>query len=111
MTTIEDILAHLATLSISPSSTSHTAVNAGAAWKEELSKNNIDAHVTKTLVFKPKTAKSAVATPVVVIALEETTVPLGPLAKKINVKEMRMATPELLQEVFSVEKDNGESSR
>ncbi|KAI8052995.1 hypothetical protein BDF22DRAFT_686520 [Syncephalis plumigaleata] len=106
MTTLEDILAHLAALSISPSSTSHDAVNAGAAWKEELNKNNVDAHVTKTLVFKPKTAKTAVATPVVVIALEETTVPLGPLAKKINVKEMRMAAPELLQEVFSVEKDN-----
>ncbi|KAI9599562.1 hypothetical protein BDF19DRAFT_410207 [Syncephalis fuscata] len=106
MATLEAIQAHLAALSISASATSHAAVAGGAAWQEELTKTSVDAHVTKTLVFKPKTAKTAVATPVVVLALEETTVPLGALAKKINVKEMRMAAADLLQEAFAVEKDN-----
>ncbi|KAJ1645839.1 hypothetical protein IWQ61_010269 [Dispira simplex] len=60
---------------------------------------------TKTLVLKPKAAKSAPTTPVVIVALEQTQTNLSALAKQLQVKEMRLANEDLLKEFFGVTKD------
>lgn len=57
---------------------------------------------TKTLVFKPKTAKTATPIPVVVFALQATATPAGLIAKAADVKEPRLANDALVQEFFSV---------
>lgn len=55
----------------------------------------------KTLVFKPKTAKTATPVPVMVIALTSTATPPSSIAKAASVKEPRLATDALVQEFFS----------
>jgi prolyl-tRNA synthetase len=57
---------------------------------------------TKALVFKPKTAKTAVPVPVVVFALSSTTTPAGLIAHAAGVKEPRLAKEDLVQEFFGV---------
>lgn len=56
---------------------------------------------TKTLVFKPKTAKSAQPVPVVVFALHSTNTPSGAIARAAGVKEPRLAKDDLVQEFFA----------
>lgn len=56
---------------------------------------------TKTLVFKPKTAKSATPVPVVVFALVSTATPSGAIAAAAGVKEPRLARDDLVQEFFA----------
>lgn len=60
-----------------------------------------NAVATKTLVFKPKTAKTATPIPVIVFALQTTQTPSGLIAKSANVKEPRLAKDDLVQEFFS----------
>lgn len=55
---------------------------------------------TKTLVFKPKTAKTATPVPVVVFALQATPTPNATIAKAAGVKEPRMAKDDLIMEFF-----------
>ncbi|OBA20300.1 prolyl-tRNA synthetase [Metschnikowia bicuspidata var. bicuspidata NRRL YB-4993] len=55
---------------------------------------------TKTLVFKPKTAKTATPVPVVVFALAATATPLGAVARLAGVKEPRLASDDLVQQFF-----------
>lgn len=62
-----------------------------------------NAVATKTLIFKPKTAKSATPVPVVVFALASTATPAGAIAKAAGVKEPRLAKDDLVQEFFSTE--------
>ncbi|KAK6463356.1 hypothetical protein DFJ63DRAFT_286460 [Scheffersomyces coipomensis] len=57
---------------------------------------------TKTVIFKPKTAKTAVPVPVVVFALHSTQTPSGAIAKAAGVKEPRLAKDDLIQEFFNV---------
>lgn len=57
---------------------------------------------TKTLVFKPKTPKSAVPVPILLFALQSTTTPASVVAKAAGVKEPRMAADDLVQTFFSV---------
>lgn len=57
---------------------------------------------TKTLVFKPKTAKTATPVPVVVFALQSTQTPSPVIAKAAGVKEPRLAKDDLVTEFFSV---------
>lgn len=57
---------------------------------------------TKTLVFKPKTAKSATPVPVVVFALQSTQTPSPVIAKAAGVKEPRLAKDDLVTEFFTV---------
>ncbi|KAF8169918.1 hypothetical protein K438DRAFT_1854963 [Mycena galopus ATCC 62051] len=52
----------------------------------------------KTLVYKPKTAKTATPVPVVVIARDDTETNSGAIGKKLNLKEMRLASEDLLTE-------------
>lgn len=56
---------------------------------------------TKTLVFKPKTAKTATPVPVVVLALQATQTPGPAIAKAAGVKEPRLAKDDLIQEFFT----------
>ncbi|KAI3406608.1 hypothetical protein KGF56_000740 [Candida oxycetoniae] len=55
---------------------------------------------TKTLVFKPKTAKSATPIPILVFALQSTLTPSPVIAKAANVKEPRLANEALVNEFF-----------
>lgn len=57
---------------------------------------------TKTLVFKPKTAKTATPVPVVVFALQTTQTPSPVIAKAAGVKEPRLAKDDLVSQFFSV---------
>ncbi|EGV63564.1 prolyl-tRNA synthetase [Yamadazyma tenuis] len=56
---------------------------------------------TKTLVFKPKTAKTATPVPVIVFALQSTQTPSNVIAKAAGVKEPRLAKEDLIQEFFA----------
>lgn len=60
-----------------------------------------NALATKTLIFKPKTAKTATPTPVVLFALQSTNTPSGIVAKAAGVKEPRLAKDDLIQEFFA----------
>ncbi|KAG8832795.1 hypothetical protein FRC17_000618 [Serendipita sp. 399] len=112
--TLENILTSLAACNIEPKgSLSHAATTTDpATWKAALdqapSSNATvpDAYIlTKTLVFKPKTAKNAVPIPVMVIAAQETdTKATNALGKQIGQKEMRLAADDLIREFFGVEK-------
>ena len=60
-------------------------------------------------MFKPKTAKGATVIPVVVFAREETDTNSAALGKKLNLKELRLASEDLLKEFFGVDKDSCKS--
>lgn len=60
----------------------------------------------KTLVYKPKTAKTATPIPVVVIARDATETNSGAIGKKLNLKELRLAAGDLLTEFFALDKDS-----
>lgn len=64
------------------------------------SPENEKALPTKSLVFKPKTAKTATPVPVFVFALHETSTPSNLIAKAAGVKEPRLARDDLVQEFF-----------
>ena len=66
--------------------------------------------LTKTLVFKPKTAKTAAVVPLVVIAREETETSSSALGKKLNLKDLRLASADLLTEFFALDKDSRASN-
>ncbi|KAG1800638.1 uncharacterized protein BJ212DRAFT_1497976 [Suillus subaureus] len=83
MNSLESVAQSLAGLSITPS-----------------------ASLIKTLVDKPKTAKTAIPVPVVVIAREETETSSSALGKKLNLKELRLASEDLLAEFFALDKDS-----
>lgn len=91
-------------------SVTHSAATSPAEWASALVSADPKAPegylLTKTLVLKPKTAKTAAVTPVMVIALESTSTNLSALGKKIELKEMRLAAPELLQDFFKSDKDS-----
>jgi prolyl-tRNA synthetase len=56
--------------------------------------------LTKQLLFKPKTAKSAAPTPVLVFAAESSETPSGPLGTHLKLKELRLASEDLIKEVI-----------
>lgn len=101
--------AALSSLSVAPSVVQHAQTTSPAQWKDALAAH-ADApkqfELIKTLVYKPKTAKSAVPVPVVVIAREETEVNSGAVGKQLNLKELRMASEDLLKEFFNLDKDS-----
>ena len=100
----------LAAVSITPSATlEHTVQTSPASWREAITASGSappSFELTKTLVFKPKTAKSATPVPVVVIAREETETSSSSLGKKLNLKELRLANADLLTEFFALDKDS-----
>ncbi|KAK4689110.1 prolyl-tRNA synthetase, partial [Tremellales sp. Uapishka_1] len=100
--TDSEIIARLSKLSIAhPEVVQHEAVKGGSEWKAALDKlGKTDVGLTKTLLFKPKTAKTAAPTPVLVIALEETETSSGAIGKLLNLKELRLASEDLIKEVI-----------
>lgn len=64
---------------------------------------------TKTLLFKPKTAKNVPVKPVLVVALDSTDVgSANVIAKEVGIKEMRAAADDLWKEFLGADKDAGE---
>jgi hypothetical protein len=92
----------------------HEAVSSPASWRDALQVKVKSGDTTiptsydllKVLVFKPKTSKSATPIPVIVIAGEEAETNAGAIGKKLNLKEMRLASSEVLGEFFGVDKDS-----
>lgn len=110
---LDAITASLSKLSIAPAATvSHGATNSPASWREALEGSSSapkDFELIKTLVYKPKTAKTATPVPVFVIARETTDVPSGVLGKTLNLKDLRLASEDLLKEFFNLDKNSRES--
>lgn len=110
MSSLDQITQALAALSIKPVATiSHAATNSPASWKDALSADTSSPksfELIKTIVFKPKTAKNAAPVPVVVIVREETETASGALGKKLNLKELRLASGDLLSEFFALDKNS-----
>ena len=108
MASLESITQSLASLSITPSANvSHAAASSPAAWREALEATEgapKPFELVKTIVYKPKTAKTATPIPFVVIARENTDIPTNALGRKLNLKELRLASEDLLAEFFGVEK-------
>ena len=102
--------AKAALASVKPlASVSHAEAAIPAAWKDALVASSSapkDFELVKVLVFKPKTAKNATPVPVVVIARDETETSSGALGKKINQKDLRLASEDLLSEFFSLDKNS-----
>ncbi|KNZ81627.1 Putative prolyl-tRNA synthetase C19C7.06 [Termitomyces sp. J132] len=110
MASLDSITSTLAALSIKPSSSvTHAAATSPAEWKEALIAHKStpkDFELIKTLVYKPKTAKTATPVPVVVIARDTTETNSGAIGKALNLKELRLASADLLTEFFSLDKDS-----
>src|SRR3984957_5631831 len=111
---LDSVVQSLANQSIKPLATaSHSATVSPSTWREALNANPSTPEsflLLNTLVYKPKTAKTAVPVPVVVFAREETEISSAALAKKFSLKELRLASPDLLAEFFSLDKDSCTSS-
>ena len=110
MSSAESVIQSLAGLSIKPAGTvSHNETTSPATWREALNATSTapkSFELIKTLVFKPKTAKTATPIPVVVIARDETETSSGALGKKLNLKELRLASEDLLKELFALDKNS-----
>ncbi|KAG6816433.1 hypothetical protein H0H87_006095 [Tephrocybe sp. NHM501043] len=110
MASLDSIISSLAALSIKPaSSLSHAATTSPTEWKEALIANESapkDFELIKTLVYKPKTAKTATPVPVVVIARDATETNSGAIGKALNLKELRLASADLLTDFFTLDKDS-----
>ncbi|ODN75029.1 bifunctional glutamate/proline-tRNA ligase [Cryptococcus amylolentus CBS 6039] len=104
MATDASILQRLADLKIAhPEVISHAPVKNASEWRAQLVIHDpslANTLLTKTLLFKPKTAKSAVPTPVLVLASEATETPSGALGKVLDLKELRLASEDLIKEVL-----------
>ena len=91
---------------------SHSATSNSATWKEALAsssstpKNSV---LTKTLVFKPKVAKSQTAVLIMVVALDSTATSAAQVAKAAEEKEARFAAADLVQEALGVTVEQGSS--
>lgn len=105
-----DIVHKLKGLSIEPTATiAHAETSSTATWKEALIASGSapkSFEIIKTLVYKPKTAKTAAPVPVVVIARDETDTNSTAIGKKLNLKELRLASEDLLAEFFSLDKNS-----
>lgn len=103
----------LAALSIQPiASLDHPHANSPQAWRDALAASNTspkDFQLIKTLVYKPKTPKSATPVPLVVVARDETETSSSAIGKALNLKELRLGSEDLLTEFFSLDKNSRES--
>jgi prolyl-tRNA synthetase len=107
------------TLNFSPSSNSKSSsFNAkmvshspttNATWKETLANvaTPTDYLLTKTLVFKPKVAKSATAVLIMVVALEDTHTNGTQIAKAAGEKEARLAAADVVKDTLGVTVEQG----
>lgn len=91
---------------------SHAPTTNAASWKDALASSSTTTPsegyiLTKTLVFKPKVAKSETAVLIVVVALDDTATSAGQIAKAAGVKEARFATADAIQEALGVTVEEG----
>ncbi|KAJ7026304.1 hypothetical protein C8F04DRAFT_966534 [Mycena alexandri] len=106
---MDSVSASLAALSIAPAHVAHAETVSPATWRDALDASSSTPkpfELIKTLVYKPKTAKTATAVPVVVIARDETETNSAAIGKKLNLKEMRLASEDLLTEFFALDKNS-----
>lgn len=109
MAEVSALTKRLESMQVAPiTSISHSEATTPAAWREAIQASDAPKgfQLVKVLVFKPKTAKNATPVPVVVIAKDETETSSGALGKKLNLKELRLASEDLLQEFFSADKNS-----
>lgn len=106
--TMDSVTQALSALSLKPTTVDHSTTDSPAAWRTALAATAAPEpyQLLKTLVYKPKTAKSAVPIPVVVIAPDSVNPNSGAIGKKLNLKELRLASEDLLKEFFSLDKDS-----
>ena len=109
----ESILAALSSLSLgdAPRVASHAATDSQAAWADALATLSADAAPTgyrllKTLVFKPKTAKSDTPIPLLVVTDEKTQTSTAAIGAHMKLKDLRLAVPELLHATLGATKDD-----
>lgn len=105
MPTLADIQAQLASLSIAghDAPVSHASAASPAEYKAAVgAAHSGPAAYIKTLVFKPK----GKPTPLVVVASESSETPSAPLGKKLGLKDLRLAAPDVLQATLSATKDD-----
>jgi prolyl-tRNA synthetase len=107
------------TLNLSPSANPKSssfdakAVNhsptTNATWKETLANVTTPTAylLTKTLVFKPKVAKSAAAVLIVVVALEDTHTNGTQIAKAAGEKDARLAAADVVKDILGVTVEQG----
>jgi prolyl-tRNA synthetase len=91
----------------------HSDTSNAATWQEALSTVTSAPEgylLTKTLVFKPKVAKSQTAVLIMVVALEDTATNAGQIAKTAGEKEARFAAADVVQETLGVTVAQGLSS-
>ncbi|KAJ3760208.1 hypothetical protein EV360DRAFT_81404 [Lentinula raphanica] len=106
---MDSVTKSLTSLSLNSTLVNHSSTNSPAAWRDALTASSDSPssfELIKTLVYKPKTAKTATPVPVVVIAHESASVNSGAIGKKLNLKELRLASEDLLKEFFSLDKDS-----
>ncbi|KAJ3770989.1 hypothetical protein FB446DRAFT_789997 [Lentinula raphanica] len=106
---MDSVTKSLHSLSLNSTLVNHSNTNSPAAWRDALTASSDSPssfELIKTLVYKPKTAKTATPVPVVVIARESASVNSGAIGKKLNLKELRLASEDLLKEFFSLDKDS-----
>ncbi|KAL4398992.1 aminoacyl-tRNA ligase [Malassezia pachydermatis] len=110
----ESIVAALSSLSIQEGeicTVSHGAVSSPAEWADALNALTVpekpDAyHMLKTLVFKPKTAKSETPVPVMVVTDDATQTNTSAIGAHLKLKDLRLAVPELLHATLDATKDD-----
>jgi hypothetical protein len=107
--TVADIVSHLSSLNITPGKLlTHESSTSPSSWRDALAKSSDvprSYQLVKSLVFKPKTSKTAPQTLLVVFAREETETSSAALGKKFNLKDLRLAPEDLLNSLFGVNKD------
>ena len=110
MASLDTIIQSLESLSIKPTAViSHAATTSPTAWRNALLANESTPktfELIKTLVYKPKTPKTATPVPVVVIARDDTETNSGAIGKRLNLKELRLASGDLLSDFFALDKDS-----
>jgi prolyl-tRNA synthetase len=88
----------------------HPATTNSSSWKAALANTATPAEgylLTKTLVFKPKVAKSETPIMIVVVALDDTATSSSQIAKAAGEKDARFATAEAVKEALGVNVEQG----
>lgn len=107
---LDSVTQSLAALAIQPQGVvSHSTTNSPATWREALESAPSapkSFELLKTLVYKPKTAKTATPVPLIIVARESTDVISGAVGKKLGLKDLRLGSEDLLNEFFSLDKSS-----
>ncbi|KAI9293970.1 prolyl-tRNA synthetase [Neoconidiobolus thromboides FSU 785] len=86
----------------------HSIVTNPTEWQTAISSSTEQPssyQLSKTLVFKPKTGKNAAVQPIVFITIDTAQFNTNAVAKFLGFKEMRLASGDLLSEIFKADKD------